>query len=133
MSQENVEWARQVAEVWAGRYTDAAEELLRPHLAPDFEVYPLYLEQPYRGVEGLRRMWVDIEDTWQDYRLEIGEIVDLGEHVLVLGHVTARGPGSGVPIDEDLALLWAFRGGKAVWMRSFFSKREALEAAGLRE
>ena len=80
-----------------GRYTDAVEELLRPRLAPEFELHPLYLEQAYKGVEGLRRMWGDIEDTWQDYRLEIGETVDLGEHVLVLGHVTARGPGSGIP------------------------------------
>ena len=133
MSKEHVEWARQVAEVWAGRYTDAVEELLRPRLASDFELHPLYLEQAYSGVDGLRRIWRDIEDTWQDYRLEISEIVDLGEHVLVLGHVTARGPGSGIPIDQDLAMLWAFRGDKAVWMKSFFSRREALEAAGLRE
>jgi len=86
----------------------------------------------YKGVERLRRMWGDLEGTWQDYRLDIREIVDLGEHVLVLGHVTARGPGSGIPIDQDLAMLWGFQGDKAVWMKSFFSKRDALEAVGLR-
>ena len=133
MSQENVEVVRRFAEVWTGRYTEAAEALVRPRLAPDFEIHPLYLERSYKGVEGIRQLWADIDEIWQDYRLEIGEIVDLGEHVLALAHITARGTGSGVPIDEEIAVLWAFEGDKAVWMKSFMSKREALEAAGLRE
>ena len=133
MSQENAEWARRFAEVWTGRYTEAAEALVRPRLAPDFEIHPLYLERSYKGVEGIRQLWADIDEIWQDYRLEIGEIVDLGEHVLALAHITARGTGSGVPIDQEIAVLWAFEGDKAVWMKSFMSKREALEAAGLRE
>src|SRR5215203_3470183 len=49
MSQENLEWMRQVADVWGGRYTDAVEELLRPRLAPDFELHPLYLGQRLQG------------------------------------------------------------------------------------
>jgi hypothetical protein len=53
--------------------------------------------------------------------------------VLVLAHVTGRGAGSGVPIDQSLAVLCAFEGEKAVWARSFTSKEEALEAVGLRE
>jgi hypothetical protein len=72
-------------------------------------------------------------EIWQDYRLEIGEIVDLGEHVLALAHITARGTGSGVPIDEEIAVLWSFEGDKVVLMKTFMSKKEALEAAGLSE
>jgi hypothetical protein len=105
----------------------------RPRLAPDFEIHPLYLERSYKGVEGMRKIWADLDEIWQDYRLEIGEIVDLGEHVLTLAHVTAHGTGSGVPVDEEIAILWAFEGDKVVWMKTFMSKREALEAAGLRE
>ncbi len=133
MSQESVELARRLADVWTGRWTEAAEALVRPHLAPDFEIHPLYLERSYKGVEGIRQLWADIDEIWQDYHLEIGEIVDLGEHVLALAHITARGTGSGVPIDEEIAVVWAFDGDKVVWMKTFMSKREALEAAGLRE
>ena len=133
MSQENVKWVRGVAEVWTGRWTEAAEALVRPRLAPGFEIHPLYLERTYKGVEGIRQLWADIDEIWQDYRLAFGEIVDLGEHVLALAHITARGSGSGVPIDEEIAVLWAFEGDKAVRMKSFMSKREAIEAAGLRE
>ena len=133
MSQENVEWARRIAEVWTGRYTEAADALVRPRLAPDFEIHPLYLERSYKGVEGMRQISADLDEIWRDYRLEIGEIVDLGEHVLTLAHVTGRGAGSGVPIDEEIAILWAFEGDKVVWMKTFMSKRDALEAAGLSE
>jgi len=133
MSQENVEWTRGFAEVWTGRYTEATEAFVRPRLAPDFEIHPLYLERSYKGVEGIRQLWADIDEIWQGYRLEIGEIVDLGEYVLTLAHVTARGTGSGVPIDEEIAMLWAFEGDKVVWMKAFMSKRDALEAAGLSE
>ena len=68
-----------------------------------------------------------------DELVEPQEVVALGEHVLVLAHVTGRGAGSGVPIDQSLAVLCAFEGEKAVWARSFTSKEQALEAAGLRE
>jgi SnoaL-like domain len=132
-SQQNVEWARQVAGAWTGRYTEAVEALLRTRLAPDFELHPLYLGQSYRGLEGMRQLWADIFETWTDYRLEIGEIVDLGEHVLVLARILGRGVGSGVPIDQEVAVLWYFEGEKAVWAKSFLSKREALAAAALRE
>ncbi len=133
MSRENVELTRGFAEVWTGRWTEAVEVFVRPRLAPDFEIHPLYLERSYKGVEGIRQLWADIDEIWQDYRLEIGEIVDLGEHVLALAHITARGTGSGVPIDEEIAILWAFEGDKVVWMKTFTSKRDALEAAGLSE
>ena len=81
----------------------------------------------------MRELLADIFATWEDYRFETEEVVDLGEHVLVLAHVTGRGTGSGVPIDQSLAVLCAFHGEKAVWARSFTSKEQALEAAGLRE
>lgn len=133
MSRENVELARRFAEAWTGRWTEAVEAFVRPRLAPDFEMHPLYLERSYEGLEGIHQLWADIDEIWQDYRLEIGEIVDLGEHVLALARITARGTGSGVPIDEEIAVLWAFEGDKVVWMKSFMSKSDALEAAGLSE
>jgi ketosteroid isomerase-like protein len=133
MSQGNVEWAGKFAEVWAGRFTEAVEALLQDRLAPDFELHSLYPGQTYRGVERIRQLSANILETWEDYRFETEQIVDLREHVLVLAHVSGRGVGSGVPIDQRLAILCAFEGENAVWAKSFSSEREALEAAGLRE
>jgi ketosteroid isomerase-like protein len=133
MSQENAEWARRVAEAWARRDVGAADALVEGRLAPGFEFHPLYLDRVYRGGEVARQMWADLSETWEDYRFEVEDVVDLGEYVLVLTHITARGVGGGVPIDQRVAMLGRFQGEQALWIKSFRSKEEALEAAGLAE
>jgi hypothetical protein len=134
MSEENVEWVRQLADaLWHRRDPEAADALVEGRLAPDFELHPLYLDQAYQGDTGARQLLADLTETWEDYRSEVEEIVDLDEHVLLLMHVTARGVGGGVPVDYRVALLVRFEGEMALWGKSFRSKEEALEAAGLRE
>jgi ketosteroid isomerase-like protein len=133
MSQENVERFRLFHEAWTRGDVETAEALMGDVIAPDFEMQPLYLGQVYRGLAGLRKMWADIFETWEDYRLDLEEIVDLGEHLLIVGRVVGRGAGSGVPIDQPIAILGTFKGGKLVRGESFTSRDEALEAAGLRE
>jgi ketosteroid isomerase-like protein len=78
-------------------------------------------------------MWADLREMWEDYRSEVEEIVDLGEHVLVVTHITGRGAGGGVPVDQRIVALGRFQGEKALWMKSFTSKSKALEAVGLFE
>ena len=78
-------------------------------------------------------MWADARAIWEDYRFELEEIVDVDDHVLVVGRIRGRGAASGVPITQPLAMLFTFRNGKAVRAKSFTSKQEALEAVGLRE
>jgi hypothetical protein len=58
---------------------------------------------------------------------------DLGEHVLLAGHVLGRGAASGIPIKQPLAMLITFEGEKGVRSQSFASKDQALEAVGLTE
>jgi hypothetical protein len=133
MSRENVEWLREVSEARAREDTEAVEALLRVGLAAEFELQPLYPDRVYRGAEEMRKLWTDAVETWEDYRFETEEIIDLGGHVLVLANITGRGTGSGVPIDQRIGILVAFEDAKAVWAKSFPSKQEALEAVGLRE
>jgi hypothetical protein len=78
-------------------------------------------------------MWAGLSETWEAYRSEMEEIVDLGEHVLALTRITGRGAGGGVPVDQRIAILARFEGEKLVWAKSFASKAEALEAVGLRD
>jgi hypothetical protein len=72
-------------------------------------------------------------EAWQDYHAEFDEVADLGEHVLAVAHVTGRGAGGGVPVDQRIPILFRFQGEALVWGKSFASKEDALEAAGLRE
>jgi ketosteroid isomerase-like protein len=105
--------------------------LSRERLHPHFEFHLVWDGRVLRGLEGTLEWLSDTRETWDDYSQEIVEIADLGEDVLVVLSLSARGGESGVPVAQELAVLWTFDdGGKAVLARSFTTKDEALEAAG---
>ena len=133
MSQQNVDRMRRAFEASQRDDRQESEPLLREFLAPEFEMHPLYLDKVYKGAEGMWAMWADARETWEDYRFDLEEIFDRDNHVLVIGRVLGRGTASGVPINQPLAMLFTFRDDKAVRGRSFTSKQDALEAAGLSE
>jgi ketosteroid isomerase-like protein len=133
MPPENVEWIRQFGDAWSRGDLEAVvaiveDQLAKGHIAADFEFEPLYFDRVYTGVEGLRELWEDSIEAWEDYHAEFDEIGDLDYHVLVLAHVTGRGAAGGVPIDERIAILFRFQGEKLVRAKSFASKEEALQA-----
>jgi ketosteroid isomerase-like protein len=131
MSQENVELVRRIIEVWDRGDYEVMEDLAEGRVAPDFELDPLYLDRVYKGDE-VRQLWAELAVAWEDYRATTEEIVDLGEHVLMVRHITARGAIGGVPVDQRLFILVRFEAEIAVWAKSFATRQEALEAAGLR-
>jgi hypothetical protein len=53
--------------------------------------------------------------------------------VLIVLRMSGRGSQSGVSVAQEGAVLFSFDGSKLAWGRSFASRAEALEAAGLRE
>jgi len=83
-----------------------------------------------RGREGIEALFADIRDTWEEHRMVIEEIRDLGERVLGLGRLEGRGRGSGVPVVVPLALVSDFRDGKVWRSRTYLDHGEALRAAG---
>jgi ketosteroid isomerase-like protein len=64
---------------------------------------------------------------------QIQETRDLGESVLVLGHVDVSGRTSGIESSQEFGQLVSFRGGKILRTHDFLCHAEALEAAGLRD
>ena len=52
---------------------------------------------------------------------------------MAAGRVQALARESGVPIDQRVYAAWEFRDGKALRGRTYQSREEALEAAGLSE
>ncbi len=104
--------------------------LSRERLHPHFEFHLVWDGRVLRGLEGTLEWLSDTRETWDDYSQEIVEIADLGDDVLVVLSLSARGGESGVPVAQELAVLWSFEGGKATLALSFASKEEALEATG---
>jgi ketosteroid isomerase-like protein len=132
MSHENVEFLRQGYEALERGDMEAFTALSRERLGPDFDFHHVWDGRVFKGFEGTQEWVADTRDTWEEYRQELKEIVDLGENVVVVLRVSARGGGSGVPVAQELAVLWTFENEKPVRARSFTSRAEALESAGRR-
>jgi ketosteroid isomerase-like protein len=103
---------------------------------PDAELHEL-ADVPdvrvYHGHEGVREWLVDLTNTFTDLRFEPHEFTPHGDMVIVEALATARGRGSGVPLEYRVFFVFRMRGGKAVRVEGYLDRARALEAAGLTE
>jgi ketosteroid isomerase-like protein len=127
---EPVEFLRRGYDALERGDLDAFETLAREHLDPEFEFHHVWDGRVLKGFEGTMEWLADTRETWEDYSQEVVEIADLGENVVVVVAISGRGGESGVPVAQELAVVWTFAGDKAVRARSFTSREEAFEAAG---
>jgi ketosteroid isomerase-like protein len=83
---------------------------------------------PRENVELVRGM-----GSFEDYRVEIEDLVDAGDSVVVIQRETAVHKGSAVGIDRRTATVYTVQNGKAIGIDNYLEPAEALEAVGLRE
>jgi ketosteroid isomerase-like protein len=88
----------------------------------------------YRTREGVRERLEEWLASFDEYRFDVHRIVDCGgDEVLVVGVEVGRGKVSGAEARTPNHELLTIRDGMIVRIREFSDKRNALEAAGLRE
>jgi ketosteroid isomerase-like protein len=131
MSRADVDFLREGYEALARGDMETFTTLSREHLEPDFEFHHVWDGRVFRGFEGTMKWLSDTRETWKDYSQEVEEIIELGDDVVVVLRISARGGGSGVPVAQELAVVWKFQDGRAIQARSFTSREDALEAAGV--
>jgi ketosteroid isomerase-like protein len=131
MSRADVEFLREGYEALARGDVETFTSLSQDRLGPEFEFHHVWDGRVLRGFEGTMEWISDTRDTWEDYSQEVEELIELGDEVVVVLRISARGGGSGVPVAQELAVLWTFEDGKAILARSFTSREEALGAAGV--
>jgi ketosteroid isomerase-like protein len=128
---DHVEFLRSGYEALRQGDLETFKALARDRLDPDFEFHLVWDGRVLKGYEGTLEWLADTRETWEEYSQEVEEMIDLGEDVVVVLRLAARGAGSGVPVDQQLAVVWTFEGDRAVRARSFTS-REAALASGVR-
>ena len=90
---------------------------------------PVERRTPYLGVDGLRRYLQDLDETWEEFELTIGEVrADDGEHVVAAGSIHARR--ADYAADDPAGFAFRLRDGKVVWAKVYPSQEEALAAVG---
>src|SRR5437764_1397142 len=133
MSQENVEIAKRARDTYN---TDAALSEYAALVTPDFEWITAMAgveDEVMRGREGVEAYYASLNAAWESVRVFGGEFRDLGDRVLWLGQMEARGRSSGAVVCSPAASLYEFRDGRISRLRSFLDHGEALKAVGLDE
>lgn len=124
---ERVDFLRQGYAALQRDDLEAFKALARRHLDPEFEFHLVWDGRVLKGYEGTLEWLSDTRETWADYSQEVEEIIERGEQVVVVLRISARGGESGVPVAQEMAVVWTFDGDRAVRARSFSSRAAALE------
>jgi ketosteroid isomerase-like protein len=87
----------------------------------------------YRGPEGVRRLFRDVETAWEDWEIEAKIEAQRGETMVVEWRMRGRGRTTGVNVEGRQFAAVEFSDGLARRVCAFQTSAEALEAVGLRE
>jgi ketosteroid isomerase-like protein len=132
MSEENVEVVRRAYEAANRGELESADLYLHPEI--EFHTYAQSPEAGvYRGREAVRRYNEGLFEQFESIRFDIEELVDAGDRVVVVSTQHAVPKGGQQQMNVQVVEVWAIRDGLLAERRSYSTKGEALEAAGLRE
>jgi ketosteroid isomerase-like protein len=132
MSKEQVEIVRRAYAAWSQEDREPAlaffaEDVIWTPAREDPD------PRPHRGREGVRRFWAQWEELFDDIRIEPEEMLQVGDGIVSLLHITGTGKGSGIDIDQRVYQVVRLRDQLIVRVDEFYDRSEALEAAGLSE
>jgi ketosteroid isomerase-like protein len=112
-------------------------ELILVRYAPDVEVellpglQTLGLGGTFRGHAGVVEAYGKLADAWDSLELEPTYILDLGDRLLSFGRLRSHARASGVPLEQEIAVLYTMPEGFVTHEQFFPSWEAALRAAGL--
>ncbi len=135
MSQENVETFKRSVDAYNGRDVEAMLETLDVDVEwHSALMVPLGGETAvYRGHDGIRKLFRDLDEALDEWQAEFPQIRDLGDRIFAIGHVRTRGRGSGAETESPLVSVSDLKNGRAIRVRTYLDPAEALAAAGLSE
>ena len=134
MSQENVEIVRRGNDAFnRGNFERFAEGL-----HPDIEFRDLAhaadAPETLRGAQALLSLMSEWRESFDEFRAEISEYIDAGDHVVCVTRWTGRGKASDAVVDVSQVDVYEVREGKIVRATlAYPNKTTALEAVGLSE
>jgi uncharacterized protein len=138
MSNENVEIARRlyaIAPDAAGVVRGDYDDVFLDYFHPDFELVPASAypdtESSYRGQDGMRRWYRQMDEIWDDWRFDAERFFDAGTQVVVFVRVSGTAKQSGAALAVPAAHVLTIHDGRVTRANIFLDRSEALEAAGL--
>lgn len=130
MSEQSIAIVRATIDAINRRDWDTALQ----HASPDFEYDLTRTVSPLAGVHSLaqaRRVIEEFLSPWEDYRYEVHEVIEAGDHVVTPFTTHFRGR-DGLDVEAHATWVWTIRGGALMRVCLYQDRDEALEAAGFR-
>ena len=87
----------------------------------------------FEGSQAVMAFQRRLRETWENYRLDVEELIDAGDRVLAVVVRHGRGRVSGAEVSDRIFHVWTFRDGMVVAFDSLRDKAEALALVGLPE
>ena len=133
MSERNVELERRWIEAFNARDIEAYIALCDPSI----ELHPM-LEgavgnADYQGHDGMRQLHRDLEDVWDEFRIEPEAYFELGEYTLTFFVFHGRGRQSGVQVAMPGTAVTTWRDGLTVCINTYIHRDDALRDLGVSE
>jgi len=133
MSQGNVEIVRRATDAYNRGDLDGILENWAPDAVLDWSNSRGLEAGVYRGHDEIRAFTERFLSAFEEVRLEIEDPVEVEEDLLMVENVTYLRGRDGIEVQARSAWLTRFRNGKQTSLTLYQTKREALEAVGLRE
>jgi ketosteroid isomerase-like protein len=131
MSKANVQVVRAAFQAFEEGNMEAVLRLCDENIEITQAAELLGASRNQHGHAGVLEAFAIWPDLWDDYRIEILRLADMGDHVMVTTMNRGRGKESGVPVEMPFTFLFSVRGGKIAEWRLFMREEQALEALGL--
>jgi ketosteroid isomerase-like protein len=133
MSQENVEVVHRLLAAVSERDLSRLVSLTVPEIEWRSFFAALSESGGYRGHDGLRQYVADLNEAFEALRVEVHDLLDVGETVVGIGRIYYKGQGSGVEADAAAGWVFRFHGGKIAYFRAFRDPEKVFGTVGLAE
>jgi ketosteroid isomerase-like protein len=131
MRVDRVSLVRQGFEAWNAEDPEWVLDHMHPEVewvAPERDPFP----GTYTGYEGVQEFWTRWRNAVGQLKFLPEEVIDAGDHVVVIAHRRARNEITGLQISDKIAQVFTFDGdNKCVRVQEFYDRATALKAAGM--
>ena len=119
MWDERISVVRAFADAITRRDLEAALDVCHPEIE-FFSTMSQLEASPYRGVEGIRRYFKEIDASWDEWRVEVERLLATPDgRVVIVMFTHMRGKGSGLPFTQHVANVWEFKNDK-LWRATLY-------------
>ena len=132
VSQENVQLVTHCFELFNRGEREAMLRYVDPGIETN-EGVELPGATSYLGPEGVATAYEHWARQWDDFRMELTEVIDAGNDVVLVTRHHGTGRASGAPVQTSVAYVFTVDDGKLIRLRIFNTKAQAMEAVGLQE